>query len=245
MLAKLAIEKADPTQTLSVPFYYGRKDAPSCYYGTTSRLPNAESSTTIQDVFVNKMQLSITDAVALIGGHTIGHVHPEISGFGATGTTGGPINAWDNTPDQFDNHYFGSLLAAWVNEHANGDLANTAPFTSSDTKNIWVHPPINGAVPPNIMLNADMALAYTISSANNGLGVLGQLCADNRSGCNNPTSTARPSTLSLVQSFANNNTVFLQAFATAFPHMTNVGYGIAGSSAGKLGTLTALNLATC
>jgi len=245
MLTKLAVERADPTRTLSVPYYYGRKDASSCYYGASSRLPSAELASAIQNVFVNRMQLTLSQTVALIGGHTLGHVHPQFSGYGLTNTGGNLLNnAWDRTPHQFDNQYFQSLLAPWSNQHVNGDVTNTAAFTTADKANIWIHPVNNGTTPPNIMLNTDMALAYTISTSNNFLGVLGQTCSNNGGGCRNPTSSTRPSTLSLVQTFANDNAAFLVAFQQAFPGMVNVGYGVSGST-GKLGTLTQIDLATC
>jgi len=246
MLAKLAVERADPTRSISLPYAYGRKDSSNCYYGTSSRLPDAELSTSIQNVFVNRMQLTLSQTVALLGGHTLGHVHPQFSGYGLTNTGGNLLNnAWDGTPNQFDNQYYQTLLAPWQNQHANGDTTNTVVFNISDTKNIWLHPLNNGIIPPNIMLNADMALAYTISTANNNLGVLGQTCSDNNGGCRNPTATSRPTTLGLVQTFANNNTAFLIAFQQAFPSMVNVGYGIPDSTTGKLGGLTSINLATC
>jgi len=94
------------------------------------------------------------------------------------------------------------------------------------------------------MLNSDMALAYSISQANNFHGVLHQRCSNGGGGCNNPRNSTRPSTLSIVQTFANNNAAFLAAFASAYTKMVNVGYGTSGT-AGKLGTLTPITLSTC
>ena len=57
--------------------------------------------------------------VTLSGAHSVGHVHPEFSGFGhpesATMTTAQldanpTLNAWDKSPDIFDNQYFQSLI---------------------------------------------------------------------------------------------------------------------------------------
>jgi len=242
MLTKLAIERADPTRTLAVPYYYGRNDAAACYYGATSRLPDATLTSSIQTVFVQRMQLTLDQTVALLGGHTLGHVHPQFSGYGKTTGLGDiQTNAWDATPNVFDNQYYQSLLVPWVNQHVNGDPTNNAPFTAADTKNLWIRNNAN----PNIMLNSDMGLAYGISQASNNLGVLGQTCSDGGNGCANPTSTARPTTLALVRAFANNNALFLSSFQSAFTAMVNVGYGINGTNTGKLGTLNLIDLSTC
>jgi len=238
MLAIIAVKQAEPTRTISIPYFYGRDDAAVCSY-TGSRLPVSELSTNIQTVFANRMGLSITDAVALLGAHTLGHVHPQFSGYGAPTVTSLSDNAWDNTPHVFDNNYYTNLLAPWNNQHANGDRSNNADFTASDTDNMWMKD--TGG---NIMLNSDMALAYSISQANNFHGVLHQRCSNGGGGCNNPRNSTRPSTLSIVQTFANNNAAFLAAFASAYTKMVNVGYGTSGT-AGKLGTLTPITLSTC
>ena len=57
--------------------------------------------------------------MTLSGAHSVGHVHPEFSGFGhpesATMTTAildanPTLNAWDKSPDVFDNQYYQSLI---------------------------------------------------------------------------------------------------------------------------------------
>jgi len=264
LMGKLAVEATDPTATIRINYQYGRKDSQDCssaYVNGVGRLPDAQSSTEIQEVFVNRMGMTVNETVALFGGHTLGHVHPANSGFGSTATT--PIsntrNAWDPSPDKFDNAYYVSLLKPWQNVHSNGDLTNTAAFTAADTKNIWFNPPPPGTTTPatfdKIMLNSDMAMAYTISQTGaTHTGVLGEVCNDNN-GCRKPNtntgSADRPIiTNSLVHQFAADNTLFLKAFAAAYAKMCSAGYGLPANvdgttATGKLGTLTAIDLTTC
>jgi hypothetical protein len=41
----------------------------------------------LQHVLVNQMQLTMSDAATLLGAHTLGHVHVQISGFGLVGAS--------------------------------------------------------------------------------------------------------------------------------------------------------------
>ncbi len=67
---------------IPIQFQFGRRDAVSCPV-PRDRLPNAQlGRSAIIQVFVTQMGLSLSDAITLIGAHTIGHVHPEISGYG-------------------------------------------------------------------------------------------------------------------------------------------------------------------
>lgn len=62
MLAKLALEAADPTKSLDIPYQYGRVDQTSCS-GGYGRLPSAALGTDeFQRVFVNQMGLTMDDA---------------------------------------------------------------------------------------------------------------------------------------------------------------------------------------
>lgn len=46
--------------------------------------------------------------VTLLGGHSLGHMHKEVSGYGFTDATADPtiLNAWDSTPAVLDNDYY-------------------------------------------------------------------------------------------------------------------------------------------
>lgn len=103
---------------------------------------------------------------------------------------------------------------------------------------------------PSLMLNTDMSLGFSINT-DNAQGVVGQVCGPsaingNSYGCSQPTSSSAPSTFSLVSQYASSNSQFLTDFARSFAKMTSVGYGVSGgSSSGKLGTLTNIDLNTC
>jgi hypothetical protein len=99
------------------------------------------------------------------------------------------------------------------------------------------------------MLNADMALAFSIDTTN-GQGVVGQTCAPvgaNQAvfGCTRPTDSTTPSTAAQVQGYINSNALFLSDFAAAFTRMVTVGYATTSETTGKLGTLTAIDLTAC
>jgi hypothetical protein len=178
----------------------------------------------------------------LLGAHTLGHVHPENSGYTvpptADSATNVAFNSWDGTPAAFNNNYYSVLLQGWTN------IAQNDPAL-----NLWIRPNNN---PEIVMTNADMALAWDIA-IDDALGVIGQRCAPNVNGgpgCANPASDTFPTTRALVQSFAQNNNLFLTSFASSFAAMVTVGYGSPGpndgnSASGKLGTVTTIDLATC
>ena len=116
------------------------------------------------------------------------------------------------------------------------------------------------------MLNADMALGFPAGTAETvgatAVGYTGQFCGPRSVnitgttpprgtyGCTNGDSgvgqnTVAPSTFTLTTSYSNNNALFLSSFAASFIKMMSVGYGIAPSPSGKLGSLTSIDLTLC
>ena len=86
----------------TIPFRYGRKDAPGpeCC-PPNGRLPDAsQGAEHLRDVFY-RMGFEDRDIVALSGAHTLGSCHRLRSGFD------GP---WTHNPLKFDNEYFKNLL---------------------------------------------------------------------------------------------------------------------------------------
>lgn len=79
----------------AIPFTYGREDVAACTYSDftdleLSRLPGAEHGMDeLERVFVTQMGLTLRDATALIGAHTLGRAQAAISGYN------GP---WELTP---------------------------------------------------------------------------------------------------------------------------------------------------
>jgi len=248
LVAKTVVETADATHTISIPYQYGRKDNTVCTAGS-GRLPSAQGGvSTINQVFVTQMGLTLNDAVTLIGAHTLGHVHTQFSGYGfnVTAASSTLVNAWDNTPTVFDNQYYQSMLnIPWGWNQPNGP-----------SKSLFKDGP------NQVMLGTDMVLGFpadtTTVIGGFTVGAAGQVCGPTQvngaAGCTfgrgGTSSTTLPSTYALAASYATNNALFLTNFATSFAKMTSVGYGVpanvdGATASGKLGTLTAINLATC
>eukprot|EP01038_Epipyxis_sp_PR26KG_P009951 gene9951-13385_t len=256
MFAKFVIEDIVPAGTpMLIKYQYGRKDSTSCMAGV-GRLPSAQGNlNTIRNVFVNRMGLTMLDAVTLLGAHSLGHVDPSRSGYGLNNaSTDIQINAWDASPTQLSIQYYEALVSSlnkWINILQPG----------STTTNIWV--PVNDQ--RNVMLNTDMAIAFPIESATIGesIGDTGEICSasgvvNGGYGCLGSDKVSInntiPSTLSMIQSLIRNdgsgNPAFYNQFAISFRKMACAGYGVpqnidGATASGKLGTLTAVVLENC
>jgi len=246
LFAKIVIEYAESTGHLNFPFQYGRVDATTSCEAGYGRLPDAtRGMPAIVDLFVNNMQMTLEDGAALIGGHSVGHVHLQNSDFTMAGDNtadDGLVNGWDTTPHIFDNKFYIQMLTFNWHNMLNPD----------GTKAEWKRNPLHQYA---IMLNTDMALAYDLD-VTNGIGITGQVCGPfgtemSSFGCY-PSSTMMPATCNAACRFANNLNVWLDQFATSFTTMTTRGYGSITSYAdgtpstgGKLGTLTSIDLTTC
>ena len=101
----------------SIYYQYGRKDAECCPV-PSSRLPGGQTGhEQLKDYFLKQLGLTLEDAVTLMGAHTLGHTDLKFSGyaFAATPDTASTIqdlqlNAWDTTPQTFDNEYYRSMV---------------------------------------------------------------------------------------------------------------------------------------
>jgi hypothetical protein len=134
LFAKLVVQVSDPTGLFPFEFEFGRVDTHDCNAGS-GRLPLANFGLAESErVFVHQMGLTIDDSgewmlyrverfvlihvfllsttiVILMGAHTVGHANITNSGYGFLGdTSDGLLNAWDDTPGSFDNHYFSNLM---------------------------------------------------------------------------------------------------------------------------------------
>lgn len=256
--AILVLKHSDPTGSLEIPFQFGRVDARSCYMSSTTVIPDAQFGLAmLQEVFIDQLGLTARDAVTLLGAHSLGHVHPERSGYGFSGDLSSlvMVNAWDDTPDVFDNKYYESMLArGWINQGVP---------TSPQTLSMWV-----GAA-GSVMLNIDMILgadiALTTVNQCRHCGVPGQHCGPMTTlqrgigmqalqsgplsyGCERPdASTDNSVFFDTVAFFADptqGNAAFLQTFATSFVAMTTVGYSMDGS-VGRLGQVSSIQLHSC
>jgi hypothetical protein len=243
LLAKLSLEKSS-NHSMEIPFQFGRQDNRHCQHGE-GRLPETIGGLgEITRVFVQQMGLTIEDAVTLIGAHTIGHVHPENSGFDVTpfflGNASNPVlNAWDSTPDQFDNRYYKNLInRIWQN----------VPTRNAARLPQWL------STTPTIMLNADISLGFP-ANLSHGVGSRLQICQPNLVpnvpvSCKDPVNNTVAPTFDLVHQYSLSNDLFLKSFPASFCKMVCVGYGVPakedGSTAsGKLGRLTSIDFSTC
>jgi len=131
LIGAWSAEMGDRSHSLYIPKYWGRKDNEHCNDGA-GRLPghqlgNAETKKT----FVDNMKMGVHEAVALFGGHSVGHVHTQFSGFGYQDTEAerkaNPLtNAWDESPGDFDNEYYRSLIEEpWLNAQRGPDPLRT------------------------------------------------------------------------------------------------------------------------
>ncbi len=93
LFAKLALEKADGSHSLILPFQYGRKDAKECGVSTSRLMDNQRGEDDFFRVFLQQMQLSVSDAVTLMGARSVGY-------------HSGSAYSWDETPAVLDNGYF-------------------------------------------------------------------------------------------------------------------------------------------
>ena len=206
------------------------------------------------------------DAVTLLGAHTMGHVHPEVSGVGRAGRAESKspedpllFNAWNDRPDQFDNSFFVFLLG--------GVWKNSRSVHKEQQKNTWLD---DGK--QFIMMTSDMTLGFH-PTLNDGFGRAGEQCGsravgepgDGEHGCvvertnddgeveQTVTSLGGPGPLlERAKKFAADNELFLRKFSKAFARMSTVGFGgpsqhmfrKAFNTSTKLGVLVQANVDT-
>jgi hypothetical protein len=225
LMGILVMSEADPTGTIAdnIGFQFGRIDTQQCAV-SEARLPSAQGGLNeLNRVFVTNMGLTMSDAVTLLGAHSIGHVHAANSGYSSNNINNNNINlinAWDNSPTVFDSTYYNSVIAVpWRN--------NEAP-ANPNTLNIWDRN--NG----NIMTNIDMSIAFEIDETTNGLcfmcGNLNEVCGGNNANnqncrVNGQQTGGQSSTFAQANNYRNNNQLFLNDFMVSYTRMAAVGYG--------------------
>lgn len=195
LAGKVAVE-VTATVDYEVPFRFGRRTADNCSY-EGGRLPNAQLGIEeIERVFVTQMGLTVRDAAALLGAHTLGRMEARNSGFE------GP---WTNNPDVFDNNYFVTLTQnGWTKAVIDADHTT------------WVHVADDRQT---IFLNVDMELSYNVADEEAGLTNCGPIGRDGSTRCIENRDVS-----SHAIEFGQNQAAWLAAFAVGYKKMTEVGY---------------------
>lgn len=236
---KLTNEYAALPEVIDIPFYWGRIDNPNCEEGQ-SRLPNGTWTgfEFTKQIFVTQLGLTIDDAATLLGGHSVGRVFVNDSGFGfdPANTTMLTANSWDATPLQLDNQYYIGLLLGWQ---------NWIPDSNDTSKSSFRLQSYQFAPQQNNMLNGDFNIAYVYfnqtlcpSNSSENFGPCSQL-APSCGGANNTCPRVAP-VQNLVDAFAANNTLFTHSFAKSYVKLVNVNYNYSGMDPGWHSHLGAL-----
>eukprot|EP00547_Thalassionema_nitzschioides_P009452 CAMPEP_0194227572 /NCGR_PEP_ID=MMETSP0156-20130528/42927_1 /TAXON_ID=33649 /ORGANISM="Thalassionema nitzschioides, Strain L26-B" /LENGTH=504 /DNA_ID=CAMNT_0038960059 /DNA_START=1198 /DNA_END=2712 /DNA_ORIENTATION=- len=209
--ANAVIAETSVGSGLSLPFLWGRVDRDNCPL-SSGRLPEASGCTEVEETFIDRMGVTWTDAVALIGAHTLGRGDVNFSGHDGTWVQN------DEESTVFDKGFFTETVnRGW-----------RPRMTGAGTDWTW------GRNTGTMMLNSDICLRFDIPDGN-----VQSCCTNvNQQGCGNrpqceSSATARPEAFDAFEQFTNeNNGAFYDAFSTAWVKATENGY--------ELGSLHAL-----
>jgi catalase (peroxidase I) len=194
-----------PTPTLSIK--YGRKDCPTSPVAIANHdFPNPHGNLThVLTFFRDEFNMTTRQTVAIIGAHSLGAAGIQQSGFR------GP---WAPPTTRFNHQFYTALVSSnnmWFQEAINETQSSVFP----DVRYQWSSN-VTGR-PQLLMLNADMALFKYIQPDMDGQEI-NTTCRVLNTNCP-PSMTA-----SIVEEFANNNTLFMEEFGPAFQLMIENGY---------------------
>jgi hypothetical protein len=194
---------------LDLPFQWGRVDRDVCAE-SSDRLPADTGCTAVEGVFLNRMGLSWTDAVALLGGHTLGRGDENFSGHPGT---------WVETAEEstvFDKAYYTELVnRPWRPREVAGGAVD------------WTW---GGRQLSVMMLNADVCLYFDIPDGNEQ-----NCCTNTERDCRgffqdvqcNTTDIVRPEAKTAIDDFLrggrDNNDAFFNAYTNAWVKATQLG----------------------
>lgn len=129
---------------LKSTFTWGRIDNEECP-SSAARLPEATGCSEVEEVFLNRLGLSYTDAVALIGAHTLGRGNENFSGH---------HGIWVDTVEEslvFDKRFYEEIIRRpWIPRNLGADNEDWT----------WGNPNNGGS--PRFMLHTDMCLLFDI-----------------------------------------------------------------------------------
>eukprot|EP00039_Didymoeca_costata_P015855 m.274950 g.274950 ORF g.274950 m.274950 type:complete len:445 (+) comp16291_c0_seq4:191-1525(+) len=198
LAAKVSVDIAS-SSNVKIPFRYGRTTRKNCIDSSNgrSRLPGAEQGLPeINRIMVSNWGMSLERAVALLGAHTLGRAERQFSGYQ------GP---WVAQPDVFNNNYYRDIIfRPWVRRGTN-------------THTEWRRGPR-----PELMLNADMELGYSVANCN--FDATDPINAPRRPGRCNPHNIADANLpLMYTNRFATNQNLWFRVFEDAMEEMTELG----------------------
>lgn len=206
--ASAVIRETSINNSLILPFRWGRTDTENCPE-SSGRLPAASGCSEVQETFIERMGLTWTDAVALMGAHTLGRGDARFSGHSGT---------WVDTDREstiFDKRFYTEVLnRSW-----------RPRTTQAATDWTWG----GRGRGPFLMLNTDICLRFDIPDGNN------QSCCTDTSGNNCGGINRQCASSEIVRAEAfnafnnfenggrNDNQNFYDAFAIAWKKATENG----------------------
>jgi hypothetical protein len=233
------VAQQDQEDAVDYPFdYYGRVTCDDiATAGPVDNLPSAHQTTEkLLQYFKAEFDYTAQETVAIMGGHTLGTLAEENSGFD------GP-QGWVRDPNRLDNDFYIRLLQAGNFDEPNsryrqesGDNGEVLWRYQIGQQDIDIDN-IEAVVDdiPTVMLNADFALVvnFEFSTFEGGVNCIPgrALVFDNST---NTTTTLddgaviceAASTLNQVTIYANDNALWLQDFRDAFVKMTFKGHSL-------------------
>eukprot|EP00547_Thalassionema_nitzschioides_P009132 CAMPEP_0194227992 /NCGR_PEP_ID=MMETSP0156-20130528/43139_1 /TAXON_ID=33649 /ORGANISM="Thalassionema nitzschioides, Strain L26-B" /LENGTH=1501 /DNA_ID=CAMNT_0038960493 /DNA_START=21 /DNA_END=4526 /DNA_ORIENTATION=- len=195
--ATVVIQNVAPSP-INIPFQWGRVDAVSCP-NSSPRIPEPTGCDAVEDAFINRMGLTWTESVALLGAHTLGGGFAEFSGHPGTWVDS------DAESTIFNKRYYTELLnRGW-----------RPRFIAGVPDNDWTWGADDRGV---MMLNVDICLNFDIDASVSCCTNTAQNCRNTFQNTECPdASTVRPEAHAAVQAFAAGGGQDNAAFFAAFP----------------------------
>jgi hypothetical protein len=192
---------------LDIPFRWGRIDSNDCP-NSSSRLPEPGGCNDVEDAFITRMGLTWTDAVALMGAHTLGRGDADFSGHQGTWVQD------DTRSTVFDNGFYREMLRrGWSTRDTDATVPDNDWTWGREDRNV-------------MMLNTDICLRYDIDDGSPCCTNTDQNCRREQNNQCSDSSQVRPEAFNAVNNFArpDGNTAFFEAYSSAWVKATENGH---------------------